>query len=78
MSQTATTHERQAHYFVPQPMPWPIMGSTALFCMTVGAALIFNSMTGGWVGLALGFMILLSMHGELNTRIPSSMFNLTS
>ena len=61
MSQTATTHERQAHYFVPQPMPWPIMGSTALFCMTVGAALIFNSMTGGWVGLALGFMILLYM-----------------
>lgn len=53
MAESATTHERQAHYYVPQPMPWPIMGSTALFCMALGATLIFNSMTGGWVSLAL-------------------------
>ena len=26
-------HHGQAHYYVPQPMPWPIMGSFALFCM---------------------------------------------
>jgi len=61
MAQSATTHERQTHYYVPQPMPWPIMGSTALFCMALGATLIFNGMTGGWVSLALGAMILLYM-----------------
>ena len=29
----STTTTRQAHYYVPQPMPWPIMGSFSLFCM---------------------------------------------
>jgi cytochrome c oxidase subunit 3 len=61
MAQSATTHERQTHYYVPQPMPWPIMGSTALFCMALGATLIFNGMASGWVSLALGGMILLYM-----------------
>ncbi|MFZ1908598.1 MAG: cytochrome c oxidase subunit 3 [Burkholderiales bacterium] len=60
MAQTATTHPRQ-HYFVPQPMPWPIMGSIALFCMTTGAVFVFNSHHGGWISIAIGFMILLYM-----------------
>jgi cytochrome c oxidase subunit 3 len=60
MAQTATTNPRQ-HYFVPQPMPWPIMGSIALFCMTTGAVFVFNSHHGGWISIALGFMILLYM-----------------
>jgi len=60
MAQTATTNPRQ-HYYVPQPMPWPIMGSIALFCMAVGAVFVFNSHHGGWVSIALGFMILLYM-----------------
>ena len=48
MSQpTTTAHERQAHYSVPQPMPWPIMGSTALFLMALGAVFVFNSKGGG-------------------------------
>jgi cytochrome c oxidase subunit 3 len=60
MAQTATTNPRQ-HYFVPQPMPWPIMGSIALFCMMTGAVFVFNSHPRGWIGIALGFMILLYM-----------------
>ena len=60
MEQTATTNPRQ-HYFVPQPMPWPIMGSTALFLMMVGAVFVFNSHHGGWIAIAIGFMILMYM-----------------
>jgi cytochrome c oxidase subunit 3 len=64
MEQGATTTSaaaRQAHYYVPQPMPWPIMGSTALFCMALGGVFVMNGSSGGWVGLALGVMILLYM-----------------
>ena len=60
MAQTATTNPRQ-HYYVPQPMPWPIMGSIALFCMMTGAVFVFNSHSGGWIPMAVGFMILLYM-----------------
>ncbi len=60
MAQTATTNPRQ-HYFVPQPMPWPIMGSTALFLMMLGAVFVFNGRSGGWISIAAGFMILLYM-----------------
>ena len=38
-----TTQERQQHYSVPQPMPWPIMGSTALFLMALGGVFVMNS-----------------------------------
>ena len=61
MEHGAGTTTRQAHYHVPQPMPWPIMGSTALFCMILGGVFVMNGSSGGWVGLALGFMILLYM-----------------
>ena len=60
MAHTATTNPRQ-HYFVPQPMPWPIMGSIALFCMATGAVFVFNSHHAGWISIAVGFMILLYM-----------------
>jgi len=58
MSQTASTRQ---HYYVPQPMPWPIMGSTALFLMALGAVFVFNGSSGGWISIALGVMILLYM-----------------
>ena len=61
MEQGATTSTRQAHYSVPQPMPWPIMGSTALFCMALGAVFVMNVSSGGWVAIAGGFMLLLYM-----------------
>jgi len=58
MSQSATTRQ---HYYVPQPMPWPIMGSIALFLMALGAVFVFNGSSGGWISIALGVMILLYM-----------------
>jgi len=61
MEHSATTTPRQAHYAVPQPMPWPIMGSTALFCMALGAVFLFNGAHAGWVGIAFGVMLLLYM-----------------
>jgi len=61
MAHSATTDGRQQHYAVPQPMPWPIMGSIALFCMALGAVFVFNDHSGGWVSIAAGFMLLLYM-----------------
>jgi cytochrome c oxidase subunit 3 len=58
---TTSTTARQAHYFVPQPMPWPIMGSFSLFCLALGGVFVMNGSMGGWVGMALGFMVLLYM-----------------
>ncbi|HEX9396377.1 MAG TPA: cytochrome c oxidase subunit 3 [Burkholderiales bacterium] len=57
----STTEGRQSHYAVPQPMPWPIMGSISLFCMALGAVFLFNGSDGGWVSIAAGFMLLLYM-----------------
>jgi len=65
MSDTAgtasTTGHQQAHYYVPQPMAWPIMGSAGLFLMALGSVFIFNGGSGGWVSLALGSMVILYM-----------------
>ncbi len=57
----ATSHERQTHYSVPSPMPWPIMGSASLFLMALGAIFVFNDHSGGWVSIAAGFVLLLYM-----------------
>jgi cytochrome c oxidase subunit 3 len=51
----------RGHYFVPQPMPWPIIGSTALFTMAIGAVFLFNGTTAGWIGIAAGLMALIYM-----------------
>ena len=61
MAPTTSTETPQKHYYVPQPMAWPIMGSAALFMMAIGTTFVFNNMTGGWVSMALGFMLLLYM-----------------
>ena len=47
------------HYFVPQPMPWPIMGSAGLFPMALGGVFVMNASAGGWLSIADGFVILL-------------------
>jgi cytochrome c oxidase subunit III len=61
MEHGATTTTRQAHYAVPQPMPWPIMGSAALFSMALGGVFVMNGTGGGWIGIAGGVMLLLYM-----------------
>ena len=58
---TTTPHGKQTHYSVPEPMPWPVMGSASLFLMALGAVFVFNGMMGGWVSIAAGFMLLLYM-----------------
>ena len=60
MAYSAST-ERQQHYAVPAPMPWPIMGAAALFLMALGGVFVMNSRLGGWVSIAAGFMLLLYM-----------------
>ena len=67
MAQDATSPDRRArtrgkaHYFVPEPMPWPIIGSAALFLMALGAVFLFNGSNGGWAGIGAGFIMLLYM-----------------
>jgi cytochrome c oxidase subunit 3 len=56
-----TAHGRQAHYAVPAPMPWPILGSLALFLMALGSVFVFNGNRAGWVSVAAGAVILVYM-----------------
>jgi len=49
------------HYYVPQPMYWPVLGSASLFLMMLGGVFVMNSQSGGWVGIAAGFMLLIYM-----------------
>ncbi|MCD4482961.1 cytochrome c oxidase subunit 3 [Chromobacterium vaccinii] len=53
--------EEQDRYFVPTPSRWPMVGSLALFCIGLGAALAVNGMLLGKVSLALGMLILVAM-----------------
>ena len=59
MAQGAST-QRQ-HYYVPQPMYWPVLGSMSLFLMMLGGVFVMNASSSGWVGVAAGFMLLLYM-----------------
>jgi cytochrome c oxidase subunit 3 len=49
------------HYYVPQPMYWPVLGSASLFLMMLGGVFVMNSHSGGWVSMAAGFMLLIYM-----------------
>jgi cytochrome c oxidase subunit 3 len=42
-------------------MPWPIMGSTSLFLMALGAVFVFNGTLGGWASIGAGFLLLIYM-----------------
>jgi cytochrome c oxidase subunit 3 len=61
MAHSASSTERQQHYAVPAPMPWPIMGAAALFLMALGAVFVFNGKLGGWVSIGAGFLLLIYM-----------------
>ncbi len=61
MAHSADTQDRQLHYAVPAPMPWPILGSMSLFLMALGGVFVMNGRMGGWVSIAAGFMLLLYM-----------------
>jgi cytochrome c oxidase subunit 3 len=60
MAHSASSSDRQ-HYAVPSPMPWPIMGSTSLFLMALGAVFVFNGNRGGWFSIGAGFLLLIYM-----------------
>ena len=61
MAQSATDSTQHEHYYVPQPMPWPIIGSMALFLMVLGGVFVMNGASGGWVALALGAVVMVYM-----------------
>jgi len=59
MAQGADTTRQ--HYFVPQPMYWPVLGSMALFLMALGAVFVFNGGRSGWVSIAAGAVLIVYM-----------------
>jgi cytochrome c oxidase subunit 3 len=61
MAHSASDTGRQQHYAVPAPMAWPIMGSTALFLMALGAVFVFNGMKVGWGSIGIGLLVLVYM-----------------
>jgi len=48
-------------YYLPAPSHWPIVGSTALFLLALGAVLSFNEAAAGGYVLAAGFAVLIYM-----------------
>jgi len=61
MEHGASSTARQGHYYVPQPMPWPIMGSLSIFLLALGGVFVMNGAGGGWVGMAGGLVLLTYM-----------------
>ena len=59
MAQGATTPRQ--HYYVPQPMYWPVLGSLSLFMMAIGAVFLFNGSRGGWISIAAGAVLVVYM-----------------
>lgn len=53
----AATHPHH-RYYVPQPSPYPIVLSGAIFLLGLGMALLVNSFDAGWWALALGALLL--------------------
>ena len=53
--------DTETHYFVPAASYWPLLGSAALFCLALGAALTVNSLAVGPPLLACGSLLLLWM-----------------
>jgi cytochrome c oxidase subunit III len=60
-------------YYLPAPSHWPVVGSTALFLMALGATLLFNHAGAGWFPLAAGLAVLIYMlFGWFGTVIRES------
>jgi cytochrome c oxidase subunit III len=60
-------------YYLPEPSTWPITGSIALALLGFGAALTVNSVTFGYILLALGFAVLIyMMFGWFGTVVRES------
>jgi cytochrome c oxidase subunit 3 len=55
------TSAARGHYYVPQPMPWPIMGSVSIFLMALGGVFVMNGARAGWIGFAAGLVLLVYM-----------------
>jgi cytochrome c oxidase subunit 3 len=72
-------HTHPTGYYFAPPSHWPVVGSTALFFMALGAATLFNGYGYGTILIAIGFFILLYMlFGWFGTVIRESqggMFN---
>ena len=70
---TAPTYGYEDHYYVPQPSRWPLLTSLSATVLVCGMAMIFNSLAGGWIVLAVGlFWLLANSYGWWTDVIKES------
>jgi cytochrome c oxidase subunit 3 len=48
-------------YYLPEPSPWPLIGSFGLFLLLGGLALLVNDVSGAPYLMGFGFVVLLVM-----------------
>jgi cytochrome c oxidase subunit 3 len=70
---------KTAHYYVPQPSSWPVVGSIALFLMAAGATLWFNGAGAGmwivFVGLAVLVYMMFGWFGKVIHESEGGSYN---
>jgi cytochrome c oxidase subunit 3 len=70
---------KTAHYYVPQPSSWPVVGSIALFLMATGATLWFNGAGAGkwvvFVGLAVLVYMMFGWFGKVIHESEGGSYN---
>jgi cytochrome c oxidase subunit 3 len=59
-------------YYIPQPSPWPIVGSVALFTTMAGAVSFLNGWAGGWAFLPGALLLAFMFFGWFHTVIGES------
>ena len=79
MAQAHTSHPPGDKYFIPDPSPWPIVGSVAFFTTVGGAAMWLNESTlGPWaflLGLALVTFMFVGWFGAVIKESESHVYN---
>lgn len=64
---------QSTRYYLPEPSHWPVVGSTALFLMALGAVLWMNGTgAGAWLTLAGMVVLVYMMFGWFGTVIRES------
>ena len=63
------THTDSSKYYLPHGSPWPILGSTALFCIMIGAVSWLNDWGNGWALLPGALLLTWMFIGWFSTVI---------
>ena len=70
--------QNPSRYYVPHGSHWPIFGSVALFCLTLGGAIMLNGGAGVWLlagGAALLLVMLFGWFGAVIVESVTGAYN---